>query len=87
VYGAFETLSDLQQQKRLLWELGNKDFSYTEAEEAGYAQQPGEDDDDYFFQVGAGAAFTHFLTALWMGLRSRTQACTQACTSFLGINS
>jgi hypothetical protein len=53
VYGAFETLSDLQQQKRLLWELGNKDFSYTEAEEAGYAKQPGEDDDDYFFQVSA----------------------------------
>lgn len=57
MYGAFETLSDLQQQKRLLWELGNKDFSYTEAEEAGYAQQPGEDDDDYFFQVrGKGGA-------------------------------
>ena len=45
VYGAFETLSDLQQQKRLLWELGNKDFSFSEAEAAGYAAQPGEDDD------------------------------------------
>ena len=28
VYGAFETLSDLQQQKRLLWEIGNEDFSF-----------------------------------------------------------
>jgi len=50
VYGAFETLSDLQQQKRLLWEIGNKDFSFSASEEAAYAQQPTEDDDDYFFQ-------------------------------------
>ena len=50
VYGAFETLSDLQQQKRLLWELGTKDMKFTEQEEAAFARQPTEDDDDYLFQ-------------------------------------
>jgi hypothetical protein len=49
VYGAFETLSDPAQQRRLLFELGFS-FATTEKEKAMYEKAGAEDDDDVMFQ-------------------------------------
>ena len=49
VYGAFETLSDPQQQRRLLFELGLS-FATTEKEKAAYEKAGAEDEDDVMFQ-------------------------------------
>jgi len=49
-YGAFETLSDPKQQRRLLWELGSKSSNFTEEEEARFAGVGGDDEDDETFQ-------------------------------------
>ena len=49
VYGAFETLSDPAQQRRLLFEMGFG-FATTEKEKAQYAKAGAEDEDDVMFQ-------------------------------------
>ena len=49
VYGAFETLSDPVQQRRLLFELGLS-FATSEKERAMYEKAGGEDEDDVMFQ-------------------------------------
>ena len=49
MYGAFETLSDPTQQRRLLFELG-LNFATTEKEKAMYEKAGGEDEDDIMFQ-------------------------------------
>lgn len=49
VYGAFETLSDPVQQRRLLFELGFN-LAASEAEKEAWAKAGAEDDDDVMFQ-------------------------------------